>query len=190
MRRTTSFAFAPWQLGIIGGLGCAALLAGGYVAILRPIEQEQHRLHQLRTEHATLETRATAAERSQSMLQEKLAGLESEVASNPVQLEPVSHLNSRLATLVDLATKSQMMIDQTQSGERRPGQWFDTVNIRLTGRGSFSECVRFLHRLHTMLPDVEAVGFELTGNPSTPTAAPSFRFDLAWYAAPTVASAE
>ena len=60
--------------------------------------------------------------------------------------------------------------------------------IVLSGQGSYSDSAAFLHRLHQSLPDTGVVAFELSGQPGRGKKT-QFRFNLVWYAAPTLAEA-
>jgi Tfp pilus assembly protein PilO len=179
-----------WQIDAGAFVACVLLTAIGYVLIYRPIIDRQSDLARLRVEVATTRTQTATAESARAALDRELGRIRAQLAESPVHLEPVERLNRRIARIVELATASRMVINETRAGTVAEGERYRTVPVKISGSGSYSQCAVFLHRLAADLPDVEVLGFELAGNPGVPTARSSFRFDLAWYATPSVASAE
>ena len=57
--------------------------------------------------------------------------------------------------------------------------------MTLEGRGKYTQCAEFLHRLWRESPDVGVAGLAMTGHPQQPKTPGSFRFVLHWHAAPT-----
>ena len=183
MKPKDGFSPTWWHVDLAGLALCALLTCIGYGTIVQPIARERDRLTAKRTDLEQLKQQARLAENSRSSLEQELDRVHQLIADSAVQLESVAHLNGRLARLLDLATESGMQIDETQSGDTEEGTWHRTVPVRVSGRGSYTSCARFLHGLQTRLPDVEVLSFNLAGSPQKRSEAAMFRFELAWYAA-------
>ncbi len=61
---------------------------------------------------------------------------------------------------------------------------YATLPIRLSGTGSYRDCVLFLHNLREQLRDTGVSTLSLSGNPEAPAAPATFQFELLWYASP------
>jgi Tfp pilus assembly protein PilO len=177
------------QIDIAGIVVCLLLTALAYVLVLRPVARDRATLAALRGDIGSTERAKASIETSQLRLESDLAAVRGEVEASPVKLAPATKLNLRLARIERSAQESGLLIDETRSSAVVMGERYDTVPIEVSGRGSYPDCARFLHRLQRDLPDVEVLGFELSASPDEARARPTFRFDLAWYAAPAVATA-
>jgi hypothetical protein len=110
--------------------------------------------------------------------------VEQRLVESPLRLQPVSAVNQRLALITELASEQKLKLNEIQPGKAVHGNHYDTVPILITGSGNYRTVAAFLHRLHTTFPDTGVSAFSLSGSPATPDAAATFRFSLAWYAAP------
>ena len=63
------------------------------------------------------------------------------------------------------------------------------VHIRLAGRGSFVNCLRFLHALRSEFLDVGVLSIALEGTPSDRAPTATFEFRLKWHTTATAATA-
>lgn len=177
------------QIDVGGVTACMILTALAYVGVVRPVASERAALATLRGEVAAEERKENAIQTAQRRIESELALVRGELEASPVRLEAVAKLNQRLARIEKTAEESGLLIHKTSSSEAVSGNRYDTVPIEVSGSGTYPDCARFLHRLKQDLPEVEVLGFELSASPGEPRARPAFRFDLAWYAAPAVASA-
>lgn len=177
------------QIDIVGVVACLLLTVMAYVAVIRPVATERSALAALRGQIAARERETAALATAHRRIESELASVNAEMQASPVRLESVAKLNFRLARIEQAAEGSGLLIHETRSSEVVTGERFDTVPIEVSGSGSYPDCARFLRRLQQDLPEVEVIGFELSASPGEPRARPTFRFDLAWYAAPAVASA-
>ncbi len=168
---------------LIGAAGVLVLSAVGFFAVVRPIIARQSERAQLRStfrEQLVLVERLGEASR---LLTNQLSLVGQQLREGHVQLQPPHYLNARMATIVELASTSGIVIHETRSGVVSKARQYQSVPIHLYGEGSYTHCAAFLHHLHERLPDAGIVGFELIGHPGKPTAPDSFRFDLVWFAA-------
>jgi Tfp pilus assembly protein PilO len=179
--------FQTWHVDACGMLASAGLLAALGFGVIAPIMNQQSAVAAVHDEIADLERQRTAMDLRRSQLQADLDRATSAVAETDLSLEPVEQVNRRVADIVDLASECGMVIHETRTDEPDRAPSHSTVPVELSGDGSYSNCAMFLRRLARALPDVKVVAFDLSGNPRTREGDGTFEFDLAWYAAPSVA---
>ncbi|MHC5113196.1 MAG: type 4a pilus biogenesis protein PilO [Planctomycetota bacterium] len=190
MKKQDGFTLTWWHVDLAGVALCVVLTFVGYGIILQPIADERDRLTAKRNELQQIQQQAHLAETSRTSLEEELKDVRQRIEDSAVHLESAAHLNGRLARLLALATDSGMQVDETSSGDTEDGQWHRTVPVRVSGRGSYTSCARFLHGLQAKLPDVEVLAFNLVGTPAQRSQGATFRFELAWYAAAAASDEE
>jgi Tfp pilus assembly protein PilO len=164
------------------GAAIALVLAGAlYLFLLQPLVVTYN---QFLDESAKVSTRKNAAASAAVALKAaklQLEGLQDQVASSPLRLQPARLINGRLAELTDLATRTGLRIEDVQPGKTVTLPRFETVPIRFAGTGSYRNCVLFLNRLRKNYPDTSVSSFKLTGNPSAPETLAKFTFDVEWF---------
>ena len=172
---------------LIGGAVIATITVLAFFVVIAPWLRMQ-------TEHVAMGRELTEQLRLTEELDRTRAGLEGELerirlqlAESEMQLQPSRHLNARIAHIIEHAAADEVDIHETRPGTVRDHERYQTVPILLKGRGSYSSCAAFLHRLHESLPDTGVMEFELAGNPADRLAAATFRFNLIWYAEPASA---
>ncbi len=178
-----------WQVDAAGACAVAVLTAIAYFIILAPIARNRTALAAVRSELTQTRKKASDMRGVEATINAELARVREEIETSPVRLEASDRLNRRLARLMALATEAGLVIHGTRAGDIVAGARFDLVPIEVSGSGAYSSCGRFLNRLYTNLTDVEVLGFDISGQPASPAAPVTFRFDLSWYAAPSVAAA-
>lgn len=179
----------PWHLDVAGVGALALLTVAAYSMILAPIARNRTRVAGARAELALIQGRTLETQRTEAAVNAELTRVQTELEASPVRLERSDGLNRRLARLMSVATDSGLVINESQAEDVVAGSRFDLVPIVVTGSGSYPSCARFFTRLSEELPDIEVLGFNISGQPSNPDAVATFRFDLSWYAAPSVAAA-
>lgn len=180
-----------WPIDAAGIAACGVLTLVVYFLAIQPSLRRQE-TRQMQQEALTA-TRDKLAQTAATVvtLKAELAQLQQITAERPIQLLSASASNQRLADLTKLAAEHHLRIDQLKTGDVRPaGSKFEIVPIQISGAGSFQACAAFLHSLHAQFPDTGISAMELADNPGDPTAQAGFRFDLTWYAAPALSSAE
>ena len=130
---------------------------------------------------------AEELDQTTTRLQGELEELDQQLAASEIQLQSSRYLNARIAHIIEHAANGNVDIYETRPGTVRDHRRYQTVPILLAGRGTYSNCAAFLHRLHESLPDTGVVEFELTGHPADRRTPASFRFNLVWYAEPASA---
>ena len=167
-----------------GAVVCALLTAGAYAFGLHPAlarhDDQQARQGELNA------ARHTAANliSTRNQLTAELARVTTSLENLPVQLEPASAVNQRLARLTDLAARESLSIDEMRSGTIIDGGDYQAVPILIAGSGTYPACAKFLHKLRQTFPDTAVRSFETTNNSASPDApAATFQFDLVWHAA-------
>ena len=187
MKSSTAKHLGGLNLDIAAVIALAALTGIAYLVIIQPMARRQNEIAHLRSQLSTTQSQVAAAGASRAALDERLNRIQGEIEVSPVNLEPVVHLNRRIARIVELASNSGMIIHETRSGGTIDGTLYWTVPVEISGSGAYSNCAAFLHRLHGSLPDTGVVEFELTGHPADRRSPASFRFNLVWYAEPASA---
>lgn len=166
------------------GVVVAIVLSGlFYFMGLKPLLDRQHteilQDRQLEIQRA----KNDQGERSLQTLREHLALVQAEIADSPQKLEPLHALNDRLARITALAAVRGLDIADIRPGAATTSLHYKTVPILLTGSGSYVNCVRYLHQLHEQFTDTTVTSLRMTGTPEDRDTAPSFQFELRWYAA-------
>lgn len=178
-----------WHIDVLGLLACALLTGVAYVAVVSPVLQKHSERSALRAQLAEKHDRTISLSQMERQLGGQVAQLREDLALSEVRLEPPQYLNTRMALIVELASATGIVINETRAGEVRPGERYQTVPIFISGSGSYSKSAAFIHVLRNRLPDTGVVGFELSGNPGRAGATGAFRFQLIWYVAPASADA-
>ncbi len=187
----TARSTSRWQCWHVDALGagiCAVLTGIAVLMVVMPVVRKQSDQAALRADVNQQRQLAARFDESQRLLRKELDFVREELASSQLRLQPTQYLNTRMALIVELASGSSIVIDETRSGTVKAGPRYQTVPIHLSGTGSYSDSASFLHQLHLTLPDTGVVGFELSGKPDNPETPATFRFDLIWYAAPARAA--
>ena len=166
-------------LGVCLALTLTVYLVGVHPLVSRKSEsiQRQRDLEDKRSEAADLVNTLTT-------LRRELAMVEQSLVESPLRLQAVSAVNQRLAKITELASSQKLSLNEIQPGQATHGTHYDTVPITIAGNGQYGTIAAFLHRMHTTFPDTGVSAFTVSGNPATPDSPASFKFTLAWYAAP------
>lgn len=177
------------QVDLVGLGACAALTVGAFLLGVRPALSQHSTFLGMQEELTARHRDSGELAGALGKLQDQYAALQEQLAASPLRLEAAAQTNLRLAKVTDLATECGLKVDAIQPGTAVAGARFDVVPIRLTAKGKYVTCVRFLDALHRGFPDTGVVSFELGSSSGDPNA-DDFQFDLEWYAAPTLADAE
>ncbi|MHC4985369.1 MAG: type 4a pilus biogenesis protein PilO [Planctomycetota bacterium] len=175
---------SSWRTNAAGAAILLALTAAlgvvpGWLLVSnrQSVASQADALDAARLDHASAMSALTAT-RSQ------LTGVQADLATSAVQLEPPSAVNRRLADLSTLATECGLEVDELKPAEPIPGQHSRRVPVHMIARGSYRQCVMFLNRLRSQLPDTGARSVELSGTPTEPDGRVSLRCMLWWHAMP------
>lgn len=178
----------PWHVDAAGAAACAVLTVLGVVLVVLPVLRLRLDHAALRSELRALGGQAAELESAGTRMQRELDRLDERLADNRLQLQGPGYLNTRIARIIETASSSGIVVDQTRSDTARRADLYQAVPIQLSGTGGYPGCAAFLHRLHGELPDTGLVSMELTGNTGRGREEAHFRFDLIWYAAAAAAA--
>lgn len=169
----------------VGGAGLLVLVTLlGVVLVIKPAALAQAAGEVAKQEIITQQITVTQMNDVRRQLKNQLASVQETLKDSWVHLQPVKYLNARMAQIVDVAASNNLVIDESWSSEAENNPDFQTVIITLSGTGKYPDSAAFFHSINNELHDVSVVGFELSGNPDSPSIHARFRFELVWYAAP------
>jgi Tfp pilus assembly protein PilO len=175
----------PWLKIDAAGVGVyLALTLVVYCLGVQPLLARKADSAQRARELSEKRQKASGLVTTLTSLKRELATMEQRLAESPLRLQPMSAVNQRIAMITDLASQSQLTLNEIQPGKASHGTHYATLPIVLTGSGSYPTTAAFLHRLHTTFPDTGVASFTLAAIPTQPDVPATFKLDLAWYAAP------
>jgi hypothetical protein len=175
---------APRWIDAAGAVGFLALGAAFYFFVVAPTLQ---RRDVLAARHAELATKSGEMDRATSLLaqvESRRSEVARAVASSPLRLQDALHTNRRLGEIGELASRCDLKVNEIQPHGVQIGTKVNIVPIRLAGRGSFGNCLRFLHSLRGEFLDVGVLSVVLEGNPSDRSPTASFELRLKWHTTP------
>lgn len=174
----------------VGAGVCLVLTGAMFVLGVQPMLQRQAELSAAEVALQAKRTEAQQSELAFTVARRQVMLAESAAAARPLRLQPLARLNAWLALIAETATSAGVELDQLEPQRALHAQHYETVPIRVVGRGSYTATTRFLHVLHEAMPDIAVPSLKLEGNPQANGAgAPArFEFDLLWHAAGTPAA--
>lgn len=179
-----------WEIHAAGVSACVVLSVLFCLAGLRPIlsERRTNALQEAKLqEQRQQETKRRALI---TTLRQDIVLAHKALDEMPLRLKPAGHVNQRLARLTDLATANGLDIHEIQPEDAASGTHYDTVPVRLAGKGTYQTHTAFLRNLHQTFRDTAVTSFQLVGNPRQPDEPATFRMTLAWYTSPAGISIE
>ncbi len=184
MKRSEGLSRGTWRIHMVGIATVVVVGVALHLLWLQPALQRVELLDSVLRKTETAETDLQKARRAHAALTGRLASVRNELADVRLELQPRDALNRRIADIVAVAGATGLDVSESRAGDASSGRWFDTVAIRIQGRGRFSDSLIFLQRLFGELSDVDVSGFDISRSDGDRSDRGSFRFDLAWYAAP------
>lgn len=169
--------------------GAIMLLAGVgfYWMGVGPMMEVRHQQQTLREQVRQQQSSVAEAQAKVQEMRGELDRARQALAGSPVQLQPGSHVNSRLGKLTELAVKFELKVDEIQPAETAYGPDYGYVPIRLTGRGTYKTWTTFLHELTRSFADMSVDSFQLSAKPNAPA---EFHVSLRWYVSPNSIAAK
>ena len=177
---------ANWKLrhiDLAGMVACAVGLVIIYVAGALPMMRRQDDLAAQKAHVNTQRQNATMLGNRANMLRSNLAALRKSLGDHPIQLQPASRINRRIARLTDLAVRNGLSVDEVRPGKTVRSAQHAMVPIHLQGSGAYPTWSAFLHQLTETFQDTSIDSFELSGHPGSPSKPATFQIDLVWHAA-------
>jgi len=171
-----------WQIGAAGVIGCAALSAGLWFAVVQPGLVEQDHRAQLRTELASRRQKAEELNTNLVSAKAQLAAIQNELTASPLHLSPESKINQRLAAINELATENGLVFQQIKPGTSADASHFKVMPIHVEGTGTYPACTSFLHALRDSFPDTAVASLDAAAQPGNATTSGIvFHMELTWY---------
>jgi len=159
-----------------------------YVTALRPLLEQRSAVAGLHREIEDREGQSEDLKAAMAATTRQLTAVRQELSARGVNLDSAAHINQRIAQLTEFFAGCTLHIDDVQTGRIANGLQCDLVPMTFIGRGTYPQCVRFLHGLPTQFADMSVMRIELSGIPSRTVEPERFRFEMFWYAAPNSAA--
>jgi Tfp pilus assembly protein PilO len=180
----------PWQVHAGGVCVLAAMSLIAFMAGVRPLLARWSAAAALKVAVDSRQQIAGDVERQEAALRDDLNRVRMALDASSLTLQTAAFRNERLARLTELAADHDLSVNGVLTTDVVRDERYDMVPIRIEGMGSFPDCVRFLHDLNGRFRDTGVRAFELRGSPGRHATDAFFRFEMVWYAAPSLASAE
>jgi len=186
MKGWTERILRHWRIDASGLALVAALTAVAYLLEIRPVLSARQAAGAGVAELAEKRRRAAELEGALRSQEEPLSEAQRLLAALDVRLEDAGRLNERVAKLTEMAGQSGLQVDGIEPGKvvGISGARYRTVSIRLTGRGVYRNCARFLRDISEKVRDSSVTQISLSGQNGVAEANATFAFDLLWYTAP------
>lgn len=179
------------MIDMAGAAVCVALTGVVFVGGVQPMLERQAELSEAEVELQAKRAEAQQSELTLTSVRRQVSLAEQTVAARPLRLQPLERLNTWLALIAETAASSGVQLDQLEPRKAIHAQHYETVPIRVVGRGNYQAATRFLHDLHEAMPDTAVPALKLEGNPQDDggEVPAKFEFDLLWHAAPVKSAA-
>lgn len=174
----------PWQITVAAASILAAVGILVYLVEIGPRHRKYQERDERNAQFAELVGRSRGLDATLRQTRDAAAGMREFLATTKFSLEPRSRLNDRLTAICNLAGECGLVTDGIEPQRESAEAMFITVTLRLSGRGSYQNCVRFLHRLRKEMPYHTVAGIEISAPPSSAEPTAGFNFHLIWHAAP------
>ena len=181
MKHLPSWLRAHWQIDAAGLASLVMLGSLVYLLAVAPMLERRREVAE--------QSRQLAAEQQQLQMQQtrlRQVTVEADetrrkLTAMPVRLRPVAALNAHVAGLVELASSCGMQVDNIEPGAVASTSRYQTVALRITGRGAYPQCVDYLARIRRQMPDTGVTSLEVSSLGSTGQAHPGFIINLSWH---------
>jgi Tfp pilus assembly protein PilO len=177
-----------WQIDAIGLVLILALTAVAYFLIVAPARRAKLAMEAQTQDVAAQLAKNTELTGTTRTLGQQIAAAQRQIEQLGLILQPSSQQNQKLGQLMDLAAANLLDVDAIQPGALTAAAHCGTVPIRISGRGSYLSCFRFLKNMREKLPDCSVSAIELAGQPGPVPATGSFAVELKWFTAPAEAT--
>jgi Tfp pilus assembly protein PilO len=172
------------RIYLLGGVVCAAISAGAFFFGVRPALARHEEQQNQRAEFLAAKQKAANLNGTRTRLLAELDAVTKSLNNLPLQLEPASTVNQRIARLTQLTGECKLNIDEIRALPPVEAADYQTVPIVVAGSGTYTSVAKFLHVIRQTFPDTAVRSFETTNNSASPDApAATFQFDLVWHAA-------
>ena len=184
MKRPVFSQSSCWWIHAGGSLFCIGISLAAYFYVVHPLVDKRAVCTERRTELSAAEQKARELADVTALLTERLASIQRAATQTKVKLRPPGEVNRRVSELTALVDGCGLKTDNIRLGNTFQGDRCAVLPVTLEGRGKYTQCVAFLHRLWRESPDVGVAALAMTGHPQHPKQPGSFRFVLHWHASP------
>ena len=185
MIRPLAKRMAPWHTHAAGVLLMLALTGAAYLFEIEPLYSHYQDRHTRAAQLSQQVNRTRELDATLKRTRNSVAEVQAFLKDHGITLESRSRLNDRLTAIIALATECGLVPEGIEPQRQSAEPLFTTIALRLSGRGSYPNCVRFLEKLRRDMPHNTIAGIELSAAPSGKDAEVAFNLQLVWHAAPT-----
>jgi len=180
----------PWQIDLPVVLAICLVTVGAYLLLLRPMARRRADFIEQKDLLSSKRRQASQLKAASLAQREHLVSTGQSLESKRIDLQSTDSLNRQVARIADLLSECNLRTDDIQPGRVSERGTYNIVPIALTGKGGYTSCASFFHRITQALPDTGVSSFELSGDPGRPGDGGNFRLELRWYTAATEAGRE
>ena len=173
-----------WRTDGTALLALVFLTAAVYALQILPLIRAKQSIAARVADLQTQQRKASELRTSLQSLKDQLTAAQQLLARSDVQLQPASRLNQQIARLTDLAAENGIQIDSIEPGRSTSTGRYGTVDIRMTGWGTYGNCTTFLKHISGTLRDSSVSKVRLSAQPTAAANSATFSLDLIWYTAP------
>jgi hypothetical protein len=177
---------AYWRIDVMAIALFITLSISAFVAQFLPLLRARQTYTALAADLSAKQQKLTELKETLRLTHARRIVFQANLTDSNFILEPASHLNQRILELTELAAEQGLILDGIEPRRGVISARYETIPIRLTGRGDYRSCTQYLKSLHTRLQDSGIVRIELSSSPGVHNAAiAGFAFELVWYTTPT-----
>jgi Tfp pilus assembly protein PilO len=173
-----------WHINVAGIAAILLLTAATWFVGVRPVLNRRDNAMAVQQAYITAHQKLRDTDNDVASLTSQLQIARQDRSAHGQRLEPVTHLNRRLASLTELATSAGATLDDVQPGKSIPSARFDVMPIHLAGTGTYSQFTALLHAIREQHGDLGVGALVVSGTPATANLPATFTIDLSWYTQP------
>ena len=185
MIRALSKHMAAWQIHIAGPLLMLLLSLVVYLVEIEPLYRHFSDRHMRVSQLSEQVIRARELDATLKRTRSAASDVRAFVADHGINLESRSRLNDRFTAICALATDCGLVADGIEPQRQTVEPLFTSIALRLSGHGSYRDCLRFLEKLHSDMPHNTVAGIELSAAAGGADVTVTFNFQLVCHVAPT-----
>jgi Tfp pilus assembly protein PilO len=168
-----------------GGIAvCAAMVGLFAVIVVVPLLNHRRAIQEGRTALAAQKAKAASITCQLNLAKVEVAKARQTVAASPLVLQNDEQLDQRLGDVSIFCKSCGLEVEDMTPGAALAYSQYQTIPIHLSARGSYRNCLKFLHEIHANFLDIGVKAFRLSAVSVDGTATLGAQFDLVWYAKP------
>jgi Tfp pilus assembly protein PilO len=173
----------PWQIAAVAAGVCLGASVAAYALGAQPLVRHRQAEAARAAELHERRDRAGQLGAELSALQRQLDDARQALARTPLRLQPATLVNQRVEAITRLATDCNVALDEMRPGPPVDSTHYQTVAIRIVGRGRYPAFTTFLRKLRATFGDVGVRSFSASSDPraQADSATAVFQAELIWY---------